>query len=42
MLLDAGIADAKRSGRSVAVLYIDLDEFKVVNDSFGHEAGESC
>lgn len=39
-LLHQSLLEAKRYGRELAVLFLDLDRFKHINDTLGHEAGD--
>jgi diguanylate cyclase (GGDEF)-like protein/PAS domain S-box-containing protein len=39
-LLQQAIARSRRTGNGVALLYVDMDRFKEVNDMFGHASGD--
>ncbi len=38
--LESSLARVDRNGKRMAILYIDLDGFKRINDSLGHDAGD--
>lgn len=39
--LERALAQSRRNSREVALLFIDLDDFKLVNDNYGHSVGDA-
>jgi diguanylate cyclase (GGDEF)-like protein len=40
--LESAIAKARKDGTMVAVVFVDLDGFKRINDEYGHKVGDVC
>jgi diguanylate cyclase (GGDEF)-like protein/PAS domain S-box-containing protein len=38
--LNQALLQAKRTGKTMALLYLDIDDFKVINDTMGHDIGD--
>lgn len=38
--LEAAFGKSKQSGKSIGLIFLDMDRFKSINDSFGHEIGD--
>ncbi len=39
-LVNNALDEAKNAGRKVAIMYLDLDKFKQINDNLGHDVGD--
>ena len=40
LAMDRAAKDVRRNGGAVSILFLDVDDMKVVNDTFGHQAGD--